>query len=83
MEIKRAVDEEIEVVHPEEPELRGIYGTIISEPPRTAVGQGRNITIYAEGRSTGHRAAPARPPSSPVSMPTAASRAVSHTFMRA
>ena len=49
MEIKRAVDEEIAVVHPEEPELRGIYGTIISEPPRTAVGQGRNITIYAEG----------------------------------
>ncbi len=49
MEIKRAVDREIEVVHPEEPELRGIYGTIISEPPLTATGDGRNITIYAEG----------------------------------
>jgi proline racemase len=49
MEIKRAVDREIEVVHPDEPELRGIYGTIISEPPRTAEGDGRNITIYAEG----------------------------------
>ncbi len=49
MEIKRAVDREIEVVHPDEPELRGIYGTIISEPPRTADGDGRNITIYAEG----------------------------------
>jgi trans-L-3-hydroxyproline dehydratase len=49
MEIKRAVDREIEVVHPDEPELRGIYGTIISEPPRTAGGDGRNITIYAEG----------------------------------
>ena len=49
MEIKRAVDREIEVVHPDEPELRGIYGTIISEPPRTASGDGRNITIYAEG----------------------------------
>jgi len=49
MEIKRAVDHEIEVVHPDEPELRGIYGTIFSEPPRTAGGDGRNITIYAEG----------------------------------
>jgi proline racemase len=49
MEIKRAVDREIEVVHPDEPELCGIYGTIISEPPRTVGGDGRNITIYAEG----------------------------------
>ncbi len=49
MEIKRAVDREIEVVHPDEPELCGIYGTIISEPPRTAGGDGRNMTIYAEG----------------------------------
>jgi proline racemase len=49
MEIKRAVDREIDVVHPDEPELRGIYGTIISEVPRTESGDGRNITIYAEG----------------------------------
>jgi proline racemase len=49
MEIKRAVEREIDVVHPDEPELRGIYGTIISELPRTAGGDGRNITIYAEG----------------------------------
>src|SRR5215204_3059984 len=49
MEIKRAVDREMEVVHPDEPELRGIYGTIISEPPRTTDGDGRNITVYAEG----------------------------------
>ena len=49
MDVKRAVEREFEVVHPEEPELRGIYGTIISEPPRTLAGDGRNITIYAEG----------------------------------
>jgi proline racemase len=49
MEIKRAVDRGIDVIHPDEPELRGIYGTIISEPPRTPGGDGRNITIYAEG----------------------------------
>ena len=49
MEIKRAVEKEVEVVHPGEPELRGVYGTIISDPPSSAGAQGRNITIYAEG----------------------------------
>ena len=49
MEVKRAVEREIEVVHPDEPELRGIYGTIISAPPRSLEADGRNITIYAEG----------------------------------
>jgi proline racemase len=49
MEIKRAVEREIEVVHPEETELHGIYGTIISEPPQSAAADGRNITIYARG----------------------------------
>jgi proline racemase len=49
MEVKRAVERGLEVVHPEEPELRGIYGTIISEPPRGEGGDGRNIAIYAEG----------------------------------
>lgn len=49
MEIKRAVDERMEVVHPEEPGLFGMYGTIITEGPRTKAGHGRNITVYAEG----------------------------------
>jgi proline racemase len=49
MEIKRAVERELEVVHPEEPELRGIYGTIVSAPPRSPAADGRNITIYADG----------------------------------
>ena len=49
MEIKRAVEREIEVVHPEEPELEGIYGTILSGPPESADADGRNITIYADG----------------------------------
>ena len=49
MEIKRAVDARMNVVHPEEPRLRGMYGTIITEGPRTAIGSGRNMTIYAEG----------------------------------
>lgn len=49
MEVKRAVERALDVVHPEEPELRGIYGTIISAAPRTPEGDGRNITIYADG----------------------------------
>lgn len=49
MEIKRSVERKIEVVHPEESEVRGIYGTIISGPPESADADGRNITVYAEG----------------------------------
>lgn len=49
MEVKRAVERESEVVHPVEPELRGIYGTIISAPGAGDGADGRNITIYAEG----------------------------------
>lgn len=48
MEVKRAVERQLDVIHPDETELRGIYGTIISEPPR-GEGDGRNITIYAQG----------------------------------
>lgn len=49
MEVKRAVDAKLDVRHPLEPELAGIYGTIISEGAADAAHDGRNITIYAEG----------------------------------
>ena len=49
MEIKRSIEREMEVIHPAEPELRGIYGTILSAPPESHDADGRNITIYAEG----------------------------------
>jgi trans-L-3-hydroxyproline dehydratase len=49
MEVKRAVERAMDVAHPEEPELHGIYGTIISEAPRTSDGDGRNLTVYAAG----------------------------------
>ncbi len=49
MEIKRAIDAAIDVVHPEEPRLRGMYGTIITDTPRGERTDGRNITVYAEG----------------------------------
>jgi len=48
MDVKRAVMREVEVVHPEEPGLRGLYGTIITDRPRTADGDGRNIVVFAE-----------------------------------
>ena len=49
MEIKYAVQDLDYPVHPEEPGLHGVYGTIITAAPRTGAGDGRNITIYADG----------------------------------
>ncbi len=49
MEVKRAVELALEVRHPDEPELAGIYGTIISAQPVAPEAHGRNVTIYAEG----------------------------------
>jgi trans-L-3-hydroxyproline dehydratase len=48
MEIKRAVEAAIDVLHPLESELHGIYGTIISDEPRLPGSNGRNITIFAD-----------------------------------
>ena len=49
MAVKHAVEAAIEVRHPAEPGLAGLYGTIITGPPADSANQGRNITIYAEG----------------------------------
>ncbi|MCO5175881.1 MAG: proline racemase family protein [Thermomicrobiales bacterium] len=48
MEIKRAIEAQVEVVHPDEPDLRGIYGTIITGTPSVGA-DGRNVTIFADG----------------------------------
>ncbi|HUG15808.1 MAG TPA: proline racemase family protein [Thermomicrobiales bacterium] len=48
MAVKQAVEAALDVVHPTEPELRGIYGTIVTGPP-TAGADGRNVTIFADG----------------------------------
>ena len=51
MEIKVAIEREQKIVHPLEPGLRGIYGTIFTGPPETT-GKGaadlRNVTIFAD-----------------------------------
>jgi proline racemase len=49
MAIKRAVEAAVPVVHPMEPELRGIYGTIITGPPSSEDAHLRNVTIFADG----------------------------------
>ena len=49
MAIKHAVEAQLTVVHPAEPGLHGIYGTIFTGPPTTDAAHLRNVTIFAEG----------------------------------
>jgi proline racemase len=49
MAVKHAVEGALDVAHPQEPGLRGVYGTIITGPPRGGGAHGRNVTIFAEG----------------------------------
>jgi len=48
MLIKNAVEAALQVVHPDEPGLHGIYGTIFTGPPATDAAHLRNVTIFAE-----------------------------------
>jgi trans-L-3-hydroxyproline dehydratase len=48
MAVKRAVEDREEVVHPLEPDLRGVYGTIVTGEPSPGC-DGRNVTIFADG----------------------------------
>jgi proline racemase len=49
-ELRPAIEREVEVAHPLEPELRGVYGVIVfqdeSEPGRLVQ---RNVTVFADG----------------------------------
>jgi trans-L-3-hydroxyproline dehydratase len=49
MAIKHAIEAQLTVVHPSEPGLAGIYGTIFTGPPTVAGADLRNVTIFAEG----------------------------------
>ncbi|HEX6988512.1 MAG TPA: proline racemase family protein [Bacillota bacterium] len=49
MAIKTAAAAATDVVHPEEPGLHGIYGTIFYGQPR-AGGTARNVTVFADGQ---------------------------------
>jgi trans-L-3-hydroxyproline dehydratase len=48
MEIKRAVEAQLTIVHPLEPGLHGIYGTIFTGPPSSEYADLRNVTVFAE-----------------------------------
>jgi len=48
MDIKHAVEASQTIVHPLEPGLRGIYGTIFTGPPNDAGADLRNVTIFAD-----------------------------------
>jgi proline racemase len=53
-ELRPALDAALDVVHPDEPELRGIYGIIWWQDEKTAPGDAaaltqRNVTVFADG----------------------------------
>jgi proline racemase len=48
MAIKRELESTMTVVHPEEPLLNGIYGTIFTGPASSPDADLRNVTIFAE-----------------------------------
>jgi trans-L-3-hydroxyproline dehydratase len=48
MEIKHAVEKAVTVVHPDQPGLHGIYGTIFTGPPSSGAADLRNVTIFAD-----------------------------------
>jgi trans-L-3-hydroxyproline dehydratase len=45
--VKRAVNESIEIVHPSEPDLGFLYGTILTGPPEDPSHHSRHICVFA------------------------------------
>jgi trans-L-3-hydroxyproline dehydratase len=48
MAIKHAVEAAVRVVHPAQPDLHGIYGTIFTGPPTSDGADLRNVTVFAD-----------------------------------
>jgi proline racemase len=48
MAIAREIERLVKVVHPAEPGLSGIYGTIFTSPPRADGAHLRNVTVFAD-----------------------------------
>jgi proline racemase len=48
MEVARAVEAAVDVVHPEEPGLAGVYGTIFTGPPASETADLRSVTVFAD-----------------------------------
>lgn len=47
-EVKRAVEAALDIVHPEEPEIRGLYGAIIDGEPRHPGSSQANCCVFAD-----------------------------------
>ena len=47
--IKQAVMENIEILHPIEPDLSFLYGTIFTGPPKNPAHHSRNVCVFADG----------------------------------
>ena len=50
MEIKGAVERTVDVAHPEELRLRGVYGTVFTGPPEQPGADLRSVTIFADAQ---------------------------------
>ena len=50
MQIKDAVESQVRVAHPLEPELEGIYGTIFTGVPESPEADLRNVTVFADAQ---------------------------------
>lgn len=48
VEIREQIEGAITVVHPLEPGLHGIYGTIFTGPPNSSAADLRNVTVFAD-----------------------------------
>ena len=48
VEIREQVEKAVKVVHPLEPGLHGIYGTIYTAPPNSNAADLRNVTVFAD-----------------------------------
>lgn len=48
VDIRGQVEKAIKVVHPLEPGLHGIYGTIFTGPPNSSAADLRNVTVFAD-----------------------------------
>ncbi len=49
MAVRRAASNALDIVHPEDDEIAGLYGTIITAPPRTEDASVLSATVYADG----------------------------------
>jgi proline racemase len=48
--VKHAIEATHSIVHPLDPALHGIYGTIFTGPPRAASADLRNVTVFADAQ---------------------------------